>query len=169
MIINFLGNSNFKSKPINLSGLILKLLVCIISILHTFETCPWTFQPYAMTFVKCEALVDSLFWPRLDANWLSANIFLKLIDKWYSSPHNNSASALQPNKGPCPNMSTTPITAMGYRQCLPLSVVQLIGKHCQKPHCCNGVVDTFKPCLFVFSYIFEWPIRLKKWKFLALT
>ena len=43
----------------------------------------------------------------------------------------------------CPNISTTPITAMECRQCLPLSVVQLKGKHCQKPHCCNGVVDTF--------------------------
>ena len=26
------------------------------------------------------------------------------------------------------------------RQCLPLSVVQLKGKHCRKPHCRNGVV-----------------------------
>ena len=33
--------------------------------------------------------------------------------------------------------------AMGCQQCLPLSVVQLKGKHCQKPHCGNGVVDTF--------------------------
>ena len=43
----------------------------------------------------------------------------------------------------CPNVSTTPITAMGFRQCLPLSVVQLKGKHCWKPHCQIGVVDTF--------------------------
>ena len=28
------------------------------------------------------------------------------------------------------NVSTTPITAMGWRQCLPLSVVQLKVKHC---------------------------------------
>ena len=41
----------------------------------------------------------------------------------------------------CPNVSTTPVTAMGCRQCLPLSVVQLKGKHCRKLHCCNGVVD----------------------------
>ena len=27
---------------------------------------------------------------------------------------------------------------MGCRQCLPLSDVQLKGKHCPKPHCCNG-------------------------------
>ena len=35
---------------------------------------------------------------------------------------------------------------MGCRQCLPFSVVQLKGKHCQKPHCRNGVVDTFGQC-----------------------
>ena len=33
-------------------------------------------------------------------------------------------------------------------QCLPLTVVQLKGKHCRKPHCHNGVVDMFGPCLF---------------------
>ena len=32
---------------------------------------------------------------------------------------------------------------MGSRQCLPLSVVQQKAKHCQKPHCRYGVVDTF--------------------------
>ena len=32
---------------------------------------------------------------------------------------------------------------MRCRQCLPLSVVQLKGKHCRRPHCRNGVVDTF--------------------------
>ena len=42
------------------------------------------------------------------------------------------------------NVSTTPIMAMGCRQYLPLSVVQLNGKHCRKPHCCNGVVDTLR-------------------------
>ena len=46
---------------------------------------------------------------------------------------------------PCSNVSKTPIMAMGCRQCLPLSVVQLKGKHCRKTHCCNGVVDTFEP------------------------
>ena len=43
----------------------------------------------------------------------------------------------------CPNVSTTPITAMWSRQCLPLSVVHLKGKHCQKAHCRSGVADTF--------------------------
>ena len=43
----------------------------------------------------------------------------------------------------CLNVSTTTTMAMGCWQCLPLSVVQLKGKHCRKPHCRNGVVDTF--------------------------
>ena len=41
------------------------------------------------------------------------------------------------------NVSTVPIMAMGCQQCLPLSVVQLKGKHHQKTHFRNGVVDTF--------------------------
>ena len=41
------------------------------------------------------------------------------------------------------NVSTTPIMAMGCRQCLPLSAVQLKGKHCWKCHCRNGVVYRF--------------------------
>ena len=47
----------------------------------------------------------------------------------------------------CPNVSITTITAMGCQQCLPLSVVQLEGKHCRKPHCRNGVVDMFGRCI----------------------
>ena len=39
------------------------------------------------------------------------------------------------------NVSTTPITEMGCQQCLPLSVVQLKGKHCRNPHCRNVVTD----------------------------
>ena len=39
-------------------------------------------------------------------------------------------------------VSTTPIIAMGYRQCLPLIIVQLKGEHCQKLRCHNGVADT---------------------------
>ena len=42
--------------------------------------------------------------------------------------------------GHCPYVSTAPITAMGYWQCLSLSVVQLKGKHWQNPHCRNWVV-----------------------------
>ena len=40
---------------------------------------------------------------------------------------------------------------MWYRQCLHLSIVQVKDKHCQKPHFCNGVVDTFGHRL-LFSY-----------------
>ena len=50
-----------------------------------------------------------------------------------------------------PNLSTTPITAIWSRQCLPLSVVHLKGKHCRKPHCCIGVVDTFAVVWTIFS------------------
>ena len=49
---------------------------------------------------------------------------------------------------PCQSVSTTPIIAMGCWQCLPLSVVQLKGKLCQKTNYRNGVIDTFGPCLF---------------------
>ena len=43
----------------------------------------------------------------------------------------------------CLKVSTTPIKKMRCRQCTPLSVIQLKGKHCQKHHCHNGVIDTF--------------------------
>ena len=46
-------------------------------------------------------------------------------------------------------MYTTPITSIGCRQCLPLSVIQLKAKHC-----CNGVVDTFGQCLLPSSLNF---------------
>ena len=36
------------------------------------------------------------------------------------------------------NVSTTPITAIGCRQCISTK-----GKHCHKPNCCNGAVDIF--------------------------
>ena len=42
------------------------------------------------------------------------------------------------------DVSTTPIMAMGCCHCLPPSVVQLKGKHCQKTHCRNGVVGMFE-------------------------
>ena len=55
-------------------------------------------------------------------------------------------------------VSTNPITAMGCRQCLPLSVVQLKGKHCWKPHFWNGVVDMFhKTKVLLFFFICLWP------------
>ena len=63
----------------------------------------------------------------------------------------------------CPNVSTTPITAMGCRQCLPLSVVQLKGKHCQKPHCRNGVVGTFG-----LSHLYILVVGMLKWHYWVL-
>ena len=39
------------------------------------------------------------------------------------------------------------------RQWLSLSVVQLKSKHCRKPHCCNGVVDTFRQDSFRLGYL----------------
>ena len=72
------------------------------------------------------------------SEWRGNCIWKKLI----FNMENNTWSAICREK-PCPNVSTTPITAMGCRQCLPLSVVQQRGKHCWKPHCRNGVVDTF--------------------------
>ena len=56
---------------------------------------------------------------------------------------------------------------MGYRQCLSLSVVQLKGKHCRKPHCRNGFVDTFEPCLFVHLCVFSRVSNLLTWPFPA--
>ena len=53
----------------------------------------------------------------------------------------SSLKWMQADQSHCTNMSTTPITAKGCQQCLPLSVVQPKGKHCRKPHCCNGFVD----------------------------
>ena len=51
---------------------------------------------------------------------------------------------------------------MGYRQCLPLSDVRLKDKHCQKPHCRNGVVDTFEQDLkFSQNHAFS-PIKCEK-------
>ena len=49
---------------------------------------------------------------------------------------------------------------MRCQQCLLLSVVQLQDKHYQKPHCCNGVVDTFRhtsaPTYRLSGYALSW-------------
>ena len=37
------------------------------------------------------------------------------------------------------------------RHCMPFSIVQLQGKHCLKPHCRNGVVDTSGPMLLAYQ------------------
>ena len=59
-----------------------------------------------------------------------------------------------------PNVSTTPIMAMGCRQCLPLSVVHKKSKHYQKPHCRNGVVDTFGPWQLCRNDLPQYSLRL---------
>ena len=64
------------------------------------------------------------------------------------------------------NISTTPIMAIGCQQCLPLSVIQLKGKHCRKPHCHNGVVDTFfHSCLNFWMVIIESCVRNEEFPF----
>ena len=79
--------------------------------------------------------------PNYKTQFWNPSIIKKVIYIWHFriSWNGTSSNSLML----CPNVSTTPITAMGCRQCLPLSVVQLKGKHCRKPHCRNGVVDTF--------------------------
>ena len=63
------------------------------------------------------------------------------------------------------NLSTTPITAMGCRQCLPLSVVQLKGKHCQKTIAVNPIAVAgcilHRACL-LFSSIYRIMSSLNK-------
>ena len=68
------------------------------------------------------------------------------------------------------NVSTTPIKAMECWQCLPLTVVQMKGKRCRKPHCHNGVVDTFgqsfkykRKKLLVFHDFFSISIQDNNW------
>ena len=56
-----------------------------------------------------------------------------------------SARPCYPISKCCLNISTTHIMAMGCRQCLPLSVVHMKEKHCQKPQCRYWVVDMFGP------------------------
>ena len=52
---------------------------------------------------------------------------------------------------------------MGCRQCYCLlrSVVQQKRKHCRKPYCCNGVVDTFGPSCLIW-YFFWGQVELTK-------
>ena len=69
-----------------------------------------------------------------------------------------------------PNLSTTHIMAMGCRQCLPLSVVQLKCKHCRQTHCHNRVVDLFelallKPSAFSRAKDVQWRYSYRSWKF----
>ena len=54
-----------------------------------------------------------------------------VFDKNKRKKINNVEVYKKAEKTLSPNVSTTPIKAMGCQQCLPLSVVQLKGKHCQ--------------------------------------
>ena len=55
-------------------------------------------------------------------------------------------------------LTLTPIKAMGCLQCLPLSIVQLKGKLCRNPHCCNGVEDTFGLIEWTVSKTLIWSL-----------
>jgi hypothetical protein len=59
----------------------------------------------------------------------------------------------QAEEGFGPKVSTPPIMAIGCWQCLPLSVVQLKGKHCRKSHCRDGVVDMFGHSLISYAIL----------------
>ena len=65
----------------------------------------------------------------------------------------------------CPNVFTIPIMAMGCRQCLPFSVVQLKGKHCQKTIAVNPIAVAgcilHRACL-LFSSIYRIMSSLNK-------
>ena len=91
------------------------LVVILITVANFVYYCPKILRPI---FV----LSNSWYW-----FWLHQTILhIVWVHQWCSNQTYNRT-----------------ITAMGCRQCLPFSVVQLKGKHCQKPHCRNGVVDTF--------------------------
>ena len=70
----------------------------------------------------------------IDSKPMELKVLLLLLDPW-------------------PNVVTTPNTTIRSRQCLPLSVVQLKGKHCRKPHCRDRVVDTFGHNLLDFETV----------------
>ena len=73
-------------------------------------------------FFPCLPFVNSFVEPKL-----------YVYSKYYKQSDESCSYGI-----PGPNLSTTPIK--GCPQCLPLSVVQLKGKHCWKPHCLDGVV-----------------------------
>ena len=89
---------------------------------------------------------------QIDLGYMGQNTFLIFVSLsnststvWYF--HSSRGHSGQFSKWPgyqCLNVIyNSHYGNMGCRQCLPLSVVQLKGKHCRKPHCRIGVVDTF--------------------------
>ena len=76
---------------------------------------------------------------------LSIYPFIQILSRFHPHSISRYGSFQSPLS---PNVFTTPITAIGCWQCLPLSVFQLKGKHCRKSHCPNGVVDMFGQGIF---------------------
>ena len=74
-------------------------------------------QEYNFVFIKSQQVIGELI-IKSYANFCDMQSRAKLA----------YAVSLKPSL----NVSTTPITAMGYRQCLPFNVIQLKGKRCRK-------------------------------------
>ena len=53
-----------------------------------------------------------------------------------------------------PNVSTIPFWQWDFRQCLPFSWTSLRGKHCRYPFVLIRVVNTFRLCVFWYSWWF---------------
>ena len=113
----------------------------------------------------------NLFWNKVDfiqSHWINDKLKINPVNSnldWWrfnfiSKLRQNNFSYFKERQCHSPNVSTTPITAMGCQQCLPPSVVQLKGKHCRKPHCRNGVVDTFRLWLSSNKSLYYLPIYL---------
>ena len=105
--------------------------ICILHIWEIFVIWNPICSVYLLVFVKAKAAVRG-----------NCHALIPRFPEEWHFPRN---CPLLSNKH-CPNVSITPITAMGCRQCLPLK-----GKHCRKPHCRNGVVDTFRPTLPLYK------------------
>ena len=86
---------------------------------------------------------------------IQSNVLLMIYVRCFESGHNfyHIYSWNMPERvwvefqGDFFDFPQSPITVMGCWQCLPLSVIQLKGKHCPKRHYCTGVVDKFGLCI----------------------
>ena len=75
---------------------------------------------------------NNTLWKKVNWKWHTDN-----ISNYRYQPHLKKPIKTIPE--PIHNSHT-----MGCQQCLSLRFVQLKGKHCRKPHCSNGVVDTVR-------------------------
>ena len=111
------------------------------------ETLPWTLSKRQILFLSHEVSSCSCesrhFFPQVLASQVPHVLKLAQSEKFMKCCNSSVVTSRNGKKRYVPNVSTTPITARGCKQCLSLSVVQMKGKHCWKPHCPNGVVDTF--------------------------